>query len=270
MVLLRFIRGRYRLWAGRRMLARIAREKPAISLAAQNRALSLSNPTAYYLDCARFFFQGLPAPYRQHRHYFDGSEGVMRGFGEDAFHTMWFFLLEDLKPRSFLEIGVYRGQIISLAALWSRVTGNPCEVHGISPFTAAGDAVSEYENGLDYYQDTVANFDPFQLPHPQLIRAFSTDPSARERIASRPRDVIYIDGNHDYQVASQDWTACSQAVRPGGLIVLDDAGLTTSYVPPVFATGGHPGPSKVASEIDRSQFREVLQVGHNRVFQKLS
>jgi hypothetical protein len=37
----------------------------------------------------------------------------------------------------------------------------------------------------------------------------------------------------------------------------------------VFATAGHPGPTRLAGEIDRKKFREILQVGHNRVFQKL-
>jgi hypothetical protein len=54
------------------------------------------------------------------------------------------------------------------------------------------------------------------------------------------------------------------------VIVLDDSGLTTAYRPPLFATGGHPGPSRLASELDRSRFREVLQVGHNRAFERIA
>jgi hypothetical protein len=80
--------------------------------------------------------------------------------------------------------------------------------------------------------------------------------------------MIYIDGNHEYEVARRDWEACSLNLKPGGCIVLDDAGLTTSFRPPAFATAGHPGPSKLAQEIDRQSFDEILQVGHNRVFQK--
>jgi hypothetical protein len=44
--------------------------------------------------------------------------------------------------------------------------------------------------------------------------------------------------------------------------------LSTLYRPPSFATSGHPGPSRIADEIDRNNFREILQVGHNRVFQR--
>ena len=101
------------------------------------------------------------------------------------------------------------------------------------------------------------------------MRAYSTDAAARELIASRPWPLIYIDGNHDYEVARQDWETCSGFAPRGGIIVLDDSGLTTNYVPPIFATAGHPGPSRLAREVDRKHFHELLQVGHNRVFQKI-
>jgi hypothetical protein len=52
--------------------------------------------------------------------------------------------------------------------------------------------------------------------------------------------------------------------------VLDDAGRTTSFQPPAFATAGHPGPSRVAYEMNPLQFRPILQVGHNLVFQKIA
>jgi hypothetical protein len=103
-----------------------------------------------------------------------------------------------------------------------------------------------------------------------LLKADSTAAAALERIASRHWSGIYIDGNHDYEVAKADWTACSAAVAKGGVIVLDDAALGTAYRPPSFGFGGHPGPSRLAAEIDRTGFREILQVGHNRVFQRVA
>jgi hypothetical protein len=70
------------------------------------------------------------------------------------------------------------------------------------------------------------------------------------------------------EILLKDWEVCAASVKPGGIIILDDSSLSTSYRPPAFATGGHPGPSRLASEIDSSLFREILQVGHNRLFQK--
>lgn len=42
------------------------------------------------------------------------------------------------------------------------------------------------------------------------------------------------------------------------------AKLEKFYQPASFSTAGHPGPSRLASEIDPIHFEEVLQKGHNR------
>ncbi len=230
---------------------------------------SLKDPTAFYYECLRCFHRELPRELRQHRTYFHNTLRDRRGFGEDAFHTLWYVLMCEFRPSTFLEIGVFRGQVISLASLCARFLSVDCEVWGIAPFSPIGDSVSTYRPDLDYYQDTLINFDHFKLPHPHLLRAHSTDPEAVRLIESEPWDVIYIDGNHDYEVVRQDWEVCSRSVRVGGVIVLDDAGLETSFRPPMFSSKGHPGPSRIASEVDPGKFRELLQVGHNRVFERI-
>jgi len=228
---------------------------------------SIKNPTAFYLRCSHYFSANLPEELRRHRQYF-GQKG--RGFGEDAFHTMWYLLFQEFRPKSFLEIGVFRGQTLSLASLLSRHFALECFVQGISPFSPAADAVSHYRTRHNYYANTLRNFARFGLPRPSLLKAYSTDAAAQQLIASRRWSAIYIDGNHDYEVARMDWELCSQNLLPGGVIVLDDAGLATGFVaPPFFSTAGHEGPSRLAREINRSQFAEILQVGHNRVFQQI-
>ena len=269
MKLARLIHGRYDQWRNRRAKLRILQELEGVAdeIRRDQWADSLTDPTAFYIRCFHYFHTRLPKQLQAHRKYFT-QQG--RGFGEDAFHTMWHLLFREFQPADFLEIGVFRGQTISLAALLSRMNGKPCEVFAISPFTPAGDSVSRYRRNVDYYQDTQVNFDQFSLPHSTQLRAFSTDETALTLISGRPWEMIYIDGNHEYEIARKDWEACAQSVKPGGIIVLDDAGLTTSFQPPVFSTKGHPGPSRLAQEIDRARFREILQVGHNRVFQKIA
>jgi len=227
---------------------------------------SLSDPTGYYLDCVRYFHSSqFPDELKMHRAYFLEDQ---RGFGEDAFHVMWWMLFRKLRPNHFLEIGVYRGQTLSLAAMLQRELNITGHVTGISPFTPSGDAVSSYRNDVDYLADTKTNFAHFALAEPDLVRAFSTDSAARERVAQELWDAIYIDGNHDYEVARADWDLCAAHVAPGGIIVLDDSAMDTSYRAPAFATAGHPGPSQVAREVNRNEFHEILRVGHNRVFQR--
>ncbi|MDB6058884.1 MAG: class SAM-dependent methyltransferase [Verrucomicrobiales bacterium] len=248
-----------------RAVQKVALSTAASEIGRDDWPRSLTDPTEFYLECVRFFYQKLPQDLRDHRRYFNSNN---RGFGEDAFHVMWFLLYREFEFSRFLEIGVYRGQVLSLVSLLQQ-GDKRVEVVGISPFAPAGDSVSNYTKDVSYYEDTLENFRHFSLPLPTLARAYSTDEIARATIASRQWECIYIDGNHDYEVAKSDWNLCSMNLIRGGIIVLDDSGLDTSFRAPIFATAGHPGPTRVAAEIDRQQFREILQVGHNRVFQKI-
>src|SRR6266704_2200421 len=255
-----FVRSRWYHFAKPRLERKLAKGASKTGLERQNWAESLRDPTCMYLEFLRYFYQQLPAELKAHRAYFHNVESNRRGYGEDAFHVMWHLLIREFRPGTFLELGVFRGQTISLAALCARIGGFRCEVHGISPFSPAGDSVSKYRQDIDYYADTLVNFDHFGLPHPNLLRGYSTDPAAVELIESRSWDMIYIDGNHDYEIVKKDWENCSQNTRAGGVIVFDDAGLTSSFNPPPYiAWRGHPGPSRMAKEVDRSKFQEILQ-----------
>lgn len=262
-----FIKGRLSECRSYFQQRRLLAEGQVVEIQRSDWTRSLSDPTGFYEDCFRYFHSRLPADLRAHRDYFARER---RGFGEAAFHVMWFLLFREFKPVRFLEIGVYRGQSLSLAALLQRRFGIAGQVAGISPFSPSGDSVSKYDAGLDYQADTLANFAHFGLPVPELVKAYSTDDAAVAAMRRAPWDCLYIDGNHDYEIARADWEHAAANVRDGGLIVLDDAGITTSYQPPAFATRGHPGPSRLAGEIDRRRFAEILQVGHNRVFQRIA
>jgi hypothetical protein len=264
MNLQKFVQSRIAKVRCRQAIGRLAASARKPNLADWTR--SLKDPTAFYEDCVIAFYRELPEALREHRRYFSENK---RGFGEDAFHTMWRLLMERFRFRKFLEIGVYRGQTLSLVSMLQREFGvTDGEVWGVSPFASVGDSVSRYKEDVDYLTDTKSNFQHFDLHEPKLLKAYSTDLAAVELIGSKSWDAIYIDGNHDYEIVRGDWDNCAASVKSGGIIVLDDSSLNTSFEAPVFATKGHPGPSRLAEEIDRARFEEILRVGHNRVFQK--
>jgi len=248
----------------------LAKSKKAVLKGLQDWQKSLKNPTAYYLDAFRFFYFYLPRQIVDHKNYFNKES---RGFGEKALHSMWYLLYNKYKFENFLEIGVYRGQVISLLSLLAKIKNNEIAIHGISPFDNIGDTVSNYIK-INYMNDVIENFNYFSLSAPALTKAYSTDDKAIDIICSRMWDCIYIDGSHDYDIAKKDWEICSIQVKVGGLIVLDDSSLYTDYRPPFFSFKGHPGPSKVAEEISSNSsgnnFKEVLRVGHNRVFERVN
>lgn len=226
---------------------------------------SLLDPTGYYYDMHRYFFKGLASEVVEHKNYFKLN---LRGFGEDAFHSMWVLVFKKYNINKFLEIGIYRGQVMSLLGLIARLNNTKIEIYGIAPFDNSGDVNSRYID-INYEKDIIDNFDHFGLPHPILVKAYSTDKAAQILIESSLWDCIYIDGSHDYNIVKQDWELCSKNIRKGGIIVLDDAALYTNFINPTYAFKGHPGPSKVADEILNDTFKEVLRVGHNRIFEKI-
>lgn len=219
-----------------------------------------------YAYMHHYFFNLCPADVREHRMYFQKES---RSFGEYAFHAMWFTLLREFKPTQCLEIGVYRGQVVSLWGLIAKLIGFKCEVHGISPFSPAGDDVSTYLANLDYFQDTLKSNRHFGLSDPSLMKAFSTDSTAIDFIKSCRWNLIYIDGNHDYDVALADYEVCKDSLADGGLLVMDDSSLYMDYQPLSFSFAGHPGPSRIVQERAMKELRFLGGVGHNNVFQKV-
>jgi|GEM_PF-787633 len=220
---------------------------------------------ALYAYMHHYFVHRLPQGIKDHRTYFKQN---LRGFGEDAFHAMWWLLLREYRPGCCLEIGVYRGQVISLWTMTAKYLDFPCKVNGISPFTPIGDGVSVYREDVDYLTDTKKSFEFFRLPAPALVKALSTDAEAMAHVASHKWNLIYIDGCHDFDISLKDYRLCREYLASGGLLVLDDASLGTSFRPPLFSFAGHPGSSRVAAEFAMKEMKYVGAVGHNNIFQK--
>lgn len=221
------------------------------------------------VDTYRYFQKSYrvwsPSWIRNHRQYF-ATNG--RGFGEDAFHAAWLLIIREFKPKKMLEIGVYRGQTISLWALIGMKLGLNQEIHGISPLDSSGDAVSNYQI-LDYASDIKSNFDNFGLGKPEILKSFSTDPEALDLIANGHWDLIYIDGSHEYEVVKSDIASATNGLVSGGILVLDDSSLFTDFkLSTNEAFRGHPGPSKVFNEVDFTKFDFLFGVGHNNFLRK--
>lgn len=227
---------------------------------------------------------------RTHR---DWVEKHQWGFGDRAFHYMWYLLLKEevlsqSEPR-LLEIGVFRGQVLSLWALLCRQHDKTANIFGISPFSGSPtkrlgrwmhrvryvldaayreDAKSAnfYPEG-DYLADVRSIFDHFGLDHSSLtlIRGRSQDAMVQKQVAGIDFDLVYVDGGHRYEEAKADIGFYGHRVKIGGYLVVDDA----SY----FQKGtkfwkGVESVSRAADEIDAKRFVNVLNIGHNRIYKR--
>ena len=203
-----------------------------------------------------------------HRKYFKINK---LGYGEDAFHAMWNFVLSEYKPKNILEIGVYRGQTLSLFELISNKNNLKSEIWGLSPLTSDADEVSNYVE-IDYFQDIKKNFKKFNLNEPKIFKGFSIDKKAVEFINSKKWDLIYIDGSHDYDVVLADVKNSIRNLSQNGILVMDDSSLYTDFnfkANGVSVFKGHPGPSRVfQSLLENKSVSYLFGVGHNNIFVK--
>lgn len=228
----------------------------------KNMGRSLIDPKKYYGYCHYFLHHLGPKWLLEHRLFFQKE---LRSYGEDSFNSFWYHLILENKPKCFLEIGVYRGQIISLIELMSMKLDLGIDVYGLSPLSNEGDKVSEYIP-MDYEKDIELNYAEFKLVKPQIKKAFSDAKEGVDFIASRQWDCVYIDGNHDYEVVKKDYENVKKNLHPNGVIVFDDASLNLSVTQYYGVFKGHPGPSKLVDELVTKEMIEISRVGHLRAF----
>ena len=193
-----------------------------------------------------------------------------RGFMNTGNYWFWRQLLAQFRPSRMLEIGVYRGQTISLWQLLALELRFQAEITGVSPLSNAGDEIGQYLD-IDYRADIHRNFRRFGLPLPELIGMRSNDPEVKTAMEKRRLEMIYIDGSHDYEIVKSDLELSLNSLVPSGLIVFDDS-MKNSWNsrPSSLLNVGHPGPSRIADEAaSDSRLVELGSCGHNRVFQSV-
>lgn len=214
------------------------------------------------------------------------------GFGDPAFHAMWRGLLAHAHRRfgavNALEIGVFKGQVISLWALLARHYNWPVHIHAISPLAGqpmpklgvwrsllyrlspsfrervdSGDFYPEE----DYRQIVRDHFSKYELSFDavRLVRGYSTAPDVRSAVAANRFELIYIDGDHTYAGAMADIEHYAPKIIPGGWLVMDDAAYG---LPGTSFWKGYETVARACLRLPDLGFDNVLNVGHNRVFER--
>ena len=217
-----------------------------------------------------YFHKYLSKDLKRHRGYFFSE---FRGFGEDAFHCLWYLLFKEFRPRNVLEIGIYRGQTLSLFQILSNKLNLDSFISGISPLDSTGDEFSEYLD-IDYEKDILRNFEFFGLGSPNIFKTHSTSAEGINHINSKSWDLIYIDGSHKYEDVLSDLRHSLQNLSKKGIIILDDSSLYTNYSSEkiehkykIKSTKGHEGPSLALNEILKNNLnlKILITVGHMNV-----
>nr|MBC7611995.1 class I SAM-dependent methyltransferase [Pseudopedobacter sp.] len=231
---------------------------------------------------------------KQHR---DDIEQRLAGFGDRSFHFLWYLILQELSTLNrevqCLEIGIFKGQVLSLWALIARELKMPIKISGISPLDGNYPDIlifrnyylrrilsliipsikKDFNNGNihikeDFTKHIQITFEQsnLNLDDIELIKGFSNDSVALSKVQNRKFDLIYIDGDHSYKIAKEDIENYTPLLNNGGFMVLDDSSY---FSPGSKFFKGIESCSKAAEEVDLNKFKNVLNIGHNRVYQRL-
>jgi len=197
------------------------------------------------------------------------------GYGNRAFHWMWNLICKELPMGfKFLEIGVFKGQVISLMSLLNKHHKKDGMVYGITPLTNAGDKYSKHPE-VDYEDHIQRIYQNFGLDASDLgiIQGLSNDPDIIETAQDiGPFDVVFVDGCHDYDVVVSDIINYGEMVKPGGLMVIDDVSNYLNIPDGLIRMDwrGLEDVSNAARDtIEKdANFNELFAVGHNRIWKK--
>lgn len=226
---------------------------------------------------------------KEHR---DWVEAHDYGFGYRALHAMWLGMIAEVGARRrtvrALEIGVHKGQSISAWSLIGRELDLPVAVTAISPFTgnqrptprwlhrtrrlldpwyrrrAAVGNLHPLDDYLAHVRRIYARF-ALDFEQVRVVQGLSTDEAVRAAVAGDAFDVLYIDGDHSYEVACADVDTYAPLVAPGGYLVVDDAGCD---LPGTAFWKGFESVTAAAARIPGHGFTNVLNVAHNRIFRR--
>jgi len=202
----------------------------------------------------------------------DKHYSVTEGFGELAFSWSWYLLVKAMPTQfKFLEVGVYKGRVLSLVKLVSNMLNKQATIFGVTPLNTSGDKYSKYDT-VDFLSEIKLSYSKSNLSFDstQIIKGYSQDEEVLEKAnANKEYDMIFIDGCHDYEVVCLDIYNYGKMLKVGGYLILDDA---SSLVKGAYGRflGHHDVGTAVKDFLENdTQFVHLYAVGHNRVWKKV-
>lgn len=99
-----------------------------------------------------------------------------------------------------------------------------------------------------------------------MLKGFSSDPQILKETANNQFEIVYVDGDHTFKGALHDFQVFGAKVVKGGWLVADDAGCA---LPGTQFWKGHEAVSLAVECLPALGFKNILNVGHNRVFERV-
>lgn len=128
-----------------------------------------------------------------------------------------YLLMRLLQPRSFVELGVYKGASFIAACHAAQLEGGQCRLTGVD--TWAGD-IHMGDYGGDAVHAELSGYLGAHYPAAELVRAtFST---AAKTVGPGCIDLLHIDGLHTYDAVRQDFQTWRDKMSDRGVVLFHD------------------------------------------------
>ena len=201
--------------------------------------------------------------------YRDWIEANAFGFGERCFLWMWKRIIDQMPDEfTFLEIGVFRGQILAIVEYLADKAEKDATRYGVTPLDSSD---GHWES--DYAADINRVHEEFKIMKGyQILKGSSTDPAIIATAKKiRGIDILYIDGGHAYDVVRSDIEHYAPLVKPGGYLVIDDCNNRLDMPDGYFR--GIESVSKAVDEVfppftQNEDWEYIGSVVHNRILRK--
>lgn len=193
------------------------------------------------------------------------------GFGDTCHWWMWKLLVDQLTSGfKFMEIGVYRGAVLSLIARIAGYQSKEGYLYGVTPLKPTTDDYETYSESPNGYQSDIT----YACRHwgnnnqPQLMVGMSYEPGVvADAKMYGPFDVVYIDGGHTYECVAMDIFNYVPLLKPGGFLVMDDASWFLNFKPEIWRGYESVGVA-IQVYLERiCRLRHLFAIGHNRIWQ---
>jgi cephalosporin hydroxylase len=126
-------------------------------------------------------------------------------------------LVAELEPRRVIEIGTYHG-----GTLWAFCQLATPDAVLVSIDLPGGEFGGGYDGEIERRFHNFCRHDQRVVTLPLDSRDPDTVERAKAALGGDPADLLFIDGDHNYEGVKADFEMYSPLVRPGGMIVFHD------------------------------------------------
>ena len=158
---------------------------------------------------------GAPA-FRECVQFFAANEAIERALVSPVTQALLFTLVRNIRPEHVIEIGTYKASTTE-AICRALYANNRGIIHTVDP------------NGAGMVFDTLRKWPAVLRHHICFYPTDSMDFYDLARHDDIRADVVFVDGNHDYEFALFDIESAARLIRPGGFIIIDNVSQAGPY-----------------------------------------